>query len=239
MLFVLALLVLTLSILILGVLSLVFNLSPGVPFLGGFVAALIALPSAALQRNVQVRVNRVLYGSHYDFSTVTAGFSSRLAVTLDRNALFELLTRDLSTQMGIQQSALFLADGENLVLQPAQGETLLMPLEDVVSRFLLDACTPVRSQYLWRAVPESSQKPWREYDWGELFVPMVFEGQLHGILILGERVSADVYSDTDVQIIATTDTGIASARAAFISASCSRSFPMTRLWFRYSRMVCQ
>jgi signal transduction histidine kinase len=202
-LFVLALLVLTLSILILGVLALVFNLPPGVPFLGGFVAALIALPSAALQRNVQVRVNRVLYGSHYDFSTVTAGFSSRLAVTLDRKALFELLTRDLSIQMGIQRAALFLDDGEDLALQPAKGETVLIPVDDIVSRFLLDARNPVRSQYLWRAVPESSQKPWREYDWGELFVPMVFEGQLHGILILGERVSAEVYSETDIQIIAT------------------------------------
>ena len=202
-LFVLAMLVLTVSILILGVLTLVFELSPNVPFLGGIVAALIALPSAALQRNVQVRVNRVLYGSHYDFSTVTAGFSSRLAVTLDRNALFELLARDLSTQMGIQQSVLFLAEGENLALQPVQGKTVLIPLDDVASQFLLGARTPVRSQYLWRAVPESSQNPWQAYDWGELFVPMVFEGQLHGILILGERVSADVYSDTDIQIIAT------------------------------------
>ena len=202
-LFVLAMLVLIVSILILGVLALVFELSPNVPFFGGIVAALIALPSAALQRNVQVRVNRVLYGSHYDFSTVTAGFSSRLAVTLDRNALFELLARDLSTQMGIQQSVLFLAEGENLALQPVQGKTVLIPLDDVVSQFLLDVRTPVRSQYLWRAVPESSQNPWQAYDWGELFVPMVFEGQLHGILILGERVSADVYSDTDVQIIAT------------------------------------
>jgi len=202
-LFVLALLVLILSILILGMLSLVFSLPPGVPFLGGLVAVLIVLPSATLQRNVQVRVNRVLYGNHYDFSTVTAGFSSRLAVTLDRNTLNELLTRDLTSQMGIQQAALFLADGENLALQPTQGHPVMIPMEDAVSRFLLDVRTPVRSQYLWRAVPESSQKPWQAYDWGELFVPMVFEGQLHGILILGERVSADVYSDTDVQIIAT------------------------------------
>jgi signal transduction histidine kinase len=202
-LFVFSLLVLIVSILILGVLSLVFTLSPGVLFLGVVVAVLIALPSAALQRNVQVRVNRVLYGRHYDFSTVTAEFSSRLAVTLDRNALFELLTRDLSTQMGIQQAALFLADGDSLAQQPAQDETVLIPVEDIVSQFLLDARTPMRSQYLWRAVLESSQKLWREYDWGELFVPMVFEGQLHGILILGERVSADVYSDMDVRIIAT------------------------------------
>ncbi len=202
-LFVLALLVLTLSILILGVLALVFELSPDLTFFGGIVAVLIALPSAALQQNMQIRVNRVLYGSHYDFSTVTASFSSRLAVTLDRTTLFELLTRDLSAQMGIQRSALFLADGENLALHPVGVETAMVSLNDDFCRFLLDARVPVRNQYLWRVVSESSWQSWQEYDWGELFVPIIFEGQLHGILILGERVSADVYSNTDIQIIAT------------------------------------
>ena len=202
-LFVLVLLVFVASISILGIVALVFALPPELPFYGGIVAALIALPSAALQRNVQKRVNRVLYGSHYDFSTITGGFSSRLAITLDRDTLFELLIKDLSTQMGIRQSVLFLAEGDNLSLQPANAETFLIPMEDNINRFLLDACTPIRSQYLWMAIPASSRKTWQEYDWGELFVPMVFEGQLHGILILGERVSADVYSDKDVQIIAT------------------------------------
>jgi signal transduction histidine kinase len=202
-LFVLALLVLMVSFLILGVLTLVLELSPDLPFWGSVVAALIALPSAALQRKVQVQVNRVLYGSHYDFSTVTAGFSSRLAVTLDRNTLFELLTGDLSTQMGIKRSALFLADGENLALQSADAETSLISLNDDVCRFLLDVRNPVRTQSLLNTIPERCRKSWEDYDWGELFAPIVFEGQLQGILILGERASADVYSDTDIQIIAT------------------------------------
>jgi signal transduction histidine kinase len=34
-------------------------------------------------------------------------------------------------------------------------------------------------------------------------VPLVFEGRLHGILVLGTRSGGDVYSDQDIQIIAT------------------------------------
>jgi signal transduction histidine kinase len=201
-LFVLVLLIFIAAILILGVIALLLDLPPSLPFIGGIVVALIALPSTRLQRSVQVRVNRVLYGSHYDFSTVTTNFSSHLAFTSDRNTLFELLTRDLSAQMGIKQSALYLADGNHLVQQPADVETDSIPLTNSVCEFLLNARNPVRSQYLWGAVSEMSQQSWQKYAWGELFVPMVFEEKLQGVLILGDRITADLYSETDIQIIA-------------------------------------
>jgi signal transduction histidine kinase len=56
---------------------------------------------------------------------------------------------------------------------------------------------------LWHSRSEQSQQRWQSYQWGELFVPMVFEGKLQGILILGKRSTADLYSESDVQIIAT------------------------------------
>jgi len=104
--------------------------------------------------------------------------------------------------MRIQKSALYLADGKSLVLQPIEVETDAIPLEDTVCQFLLDARNPVRSQYLWHSISEVSRQRWQKYEWGELFVPMVFEGNLQGILILGARVTTDLYSETDIQIIA-------------------------------------
>jgi len=80
-LFVMVLLIFIASILILGIIALFVDLPPSLPFIGGIVVALLALPSAGFQRKVQIRVNRVLYGNHYDFSTVTTNFSSRLAIT--------------------------------------------------------------------------------------------------------------------------------------------------------------
>ena len=202
-LFVMVLLIFIASSLILGVIALFLDLPPSLPFIGGIVVALIALPSAGLQRNVQMRVNRVLYGNHYDFSTVTTNFSSRLAITSDRNTLFELLTRDLSNQMRIRKSVLYLTDGKNLVLQPKEIETDSIPLEDTVCKFLLNARNPIRGHYLWRSLSELSRQRWQKYEWGELFVPMVFEGKLQGVLILGERITTDLYSESDIQIIAT------------------------------------
>jgi signal transduction histidine kinase len=104
--------------------------------------------------------------------------------------------------MGIQQSALYLADGKNLVLQPADVHMDSIPLEDAVCQFLLTARNPVRGETIHKLISSNTRPRWQKHAWGKLFVPMVFEGKLQGILILGERTTADLYSETDSQIIA-------------------------------------
>ena len=85
--------------------------------LGGATAATVALITPGVRRGVQRRVDLVLYGCHYDYSTVTSAFSGRLAQAVDRETLIRLLTQDLSQQMGIRQAALLLAEEGSLVLQ--------------------------------------------------------------------------------------------------------------------------
>ncbi|MGD2157731.1 MAG: ATP-binding protein [Anaerolineales bacterium] len=201
-LFVLVLLVMIISILIFGLLALVLDLPRELPLLGGLVAAIVALPSAAIQTKIQEGVNRVLYGSHYDFSTVASSLSSQLAQTLDRTRLIKLMTQSLSMQMGVQQSALFLIEGEELALQLSDGERLSVSPDDKLCQFLLEAKMPVQGQRLWSLTSDDSKKRWNQYLWGELFVPLIFENQLSGILILGFRAAGDLYSDRDIQIIA-------------------------------------
>jgi two-component system, NarL family, sensor histidine kinase ComP len=119
--FTLILLILIASILLFGVFVFMFNLPAQLPIYGGIVAALIALPITSLSRVVQQQVDRVLYGSHYDFTTVTANLSHQLAQTLDHNRLNELLTQRLPQQMGIQKAALYLIEENQLsTISPSQ-----------------------------------------------------------------------------------------------------------------------
>ncbi len=201
--FVLAMLVLLSSTLIFSAFAFVFNLPSELPLLGGAIATLIALPSATIQKRVQAQINRVLYGSHYDFSTVTASLSSRLAQTLDQPKLIELLTGDLAKQMGIRRTTLFLADGNKLVLQPAGDSEFAIDANDEMCKNLLEARIPVRAEHLWKLLTEKTVQRWQRLEWGVLFVPIIFQSSLHGILILGPRAASDVYSEQDVQIIAT------------------------------------
>lgn len=201
--FVLILLLFTTSILLLGLIALALDFSPSLSLAGGLLVSLVALPAAGLHRAVQTRVNRVLYGYHYDFPSVTASFSSRLARALERDELTSLLVGDLARQMAIEQASLFLADGDVLVQQRPGDERGAISLSDGLCQVLQDGRVPIRAARLWGLLSTATQARWERFDWAQLFVPIVFEGRLEGLLVLGRRAAGDVYSDQDMHIIAT------------------------------------
>ena len=202
--FVMILLVLLFSFSVLGAAALIFRLPSQVPVFGALMAVVVTLPSAAIQGKVNEQVNRVLYGAHYDHTIITSNISGQLARALDLDTLVNLLTNSLAQQMGIKQSALLLLDGEDLKLQPWDGDiAVTICLDDELCLTLLDAQAPVRAQHLWGLLSTDAQQRWQEFIWGQLFAPIIFEGRLYGILTLGDRVAGEVYSEQDVKIIAT------------------------------------
>jgi signal transduction histidine kinase len=134
---------------------------------------------------------------------VTSSLSNRLAQTLDRDTLTDLLSQSLTQQMGIQRAALYLTEGEALNLQRDGDAPASISTEDELCKVLLESGIPVRSSHLWGLLSIPTNKRWNTLAWGELFVPMIFEGRMHGLLVLGTRSTSDVYSDQDIQIIAT------------------------------------
>lgn len=201
--FVLATVLLLTSTLILGIFAAVLHLPAQLPLVGGVFATLVALPSATIHQRVQEQTNRVLYGSHYDFSTVTGTLSSYLARTLDRQKLFQLLTQSLALQMGIQRTALFLNEGGKLVLQGTEEPPFTAELREEMCQFLKEAHLPVPAPHLWRLLPPKTVQAWEPFAWGQLFVPLIFENTFHGLLILGTRTASEVYSTQDLHIITT------------------------------------
>ena len=201
--FTLILLILIASILVFSVIVVVFNLSPLIPIYGGLVTALIALPITALSKVVQKQVDRVLYGSHYDFITVTSSLSNQLAQALDRNRLIELLVQSLPQQMGIQRASLFIRDGNRLERGGDLGSQKACFLDDAVCKELLKHHVPVRAAHLWSQLLPVAKENWAEFDWGQVYVPLILKGDLQGILILGQHISGNIYSDQDLHIIAT------------------------------------
>ena len=191
------------STLFLGVFASVFNLPMELPLLGGAFATLVALPSASIQRRVQEQTNRVLYGSHYDFSTVTSSLSSHLARTLDRQKLIQLLTQSLAVQMGIQQTALFLKEGGKMVVQARDEALFTVEMRDEMCQFLREARVPVPAAHLWRLLAPPTVQRWQPFTWGQLFVPLIFQNTFHGLLILGARTASEVYSAQDIHIVTT------------------------------------
>lgn len=202
-LFVMALSIQIAFFLIFSLIALALDLPAELPLLGGIVAAIITLPITRVQTLIQRWVNRVLYGSHYDFSSVTSSLSSQLARTLDRDSLIRLLCKGLSRQMGITRTALLLLDGDRLVLQGVPEDQFAVRREDDLCVVLRDAGGPMWADQLWTLDSAPIQSHWARFSWGQLFVPLVFEHHLQGVLILGSRVAGDVYSNQDIEIVAT------------------------------------
>jgi signal transduction histidine kinase len=75
-------------------------------------------------------------------------------------------------------------------------------MNDEMCTFLLKSQMSVRAQYLWGLLKSQTQTRWQGFLWGHVFAPIILEKQLRGVLILGDRVAGEVYSDMDVKIIA-------------------------------------
>jgi len=217
--FVLGLSVLITSYVVLMIFAAVMKLPTSVPAIGGIVAVAAAFISFSMRDKVNHWVSRTLYGAYYDHASIAGSISNQLAHAPDRNTLVTLLTQDLAMQMGIKQTALFLSDGEMLKQQRGE-QPYSVSLDDGLCQTLLDAREPMRAQTLWQECLQTARDSWKQFEWGEIFVPIIYENSLHGILILGERVAGDIYSAQDMHIIATVahQSALASANIQFIEA---------------------
>ena len=100
------------SLIILSLVSIPFNLPSQVAIAGSILCVLVTLPSATFQKRIQMQVDRVLYGSYYDYTSVTSSLSNRLAQTIDRPTFIKLLLHDLPAEMKVEKSALLLLEGD-------------------------------------------------------------------------------------------------------------------------------
>jgi two-component system sensor histidine kinase ComP len=191
------------SLIILGLVSIPFNLPSQVAIAGSILCVLVTLPSATFQKKIQMQVDRVLYGSYYDYTSVTSGLSNRLAQTIDRPTFVRLLSYDLPAQMKVEKSALLLLNGDKLELQGADDHAFSTSLDDEVSRLLSVNKKPAHAQNIWNSVSPESVERWKQFQWVQLFVPIYFHDTLYGILLLGDRAVGDIYSNQDLQIVGT------------------------------------
>lgn len=165
------------------------------PLLGGGMALVVALPTASLRDRYQVFVNRVMYGEHYDYLSITSAFSKQLAKTMEREKLVNLLVEALPRQMGIQTATLLLAEENRLTAQGTEAH-LSFSFDSMFFQTLQAHPIPALAQDLPIPIPE-------ELAWGQLFSPLTFENQLVGLLVLGPRLKGDFYHAQDLQIITT------------------------------------
>ena len=191
------------SLIILSLVSILFNLPSQVAIAGSILCVLVTLPSTTFQKRIQMQVDRILYGSYYDYTSVTSSLSNRLAQTIDRPTFIKLLLHDLPAEMKVEKSALLLLEGNKLELQDTYDHAFSITHDDELSKMLSADQRPVRAQNVWNIVSSDTNDRWIQFHWAQLFVPIFYRNTLYGILILGDRTVGDIYSNQDLQIVGT------------------------------------
>ena len=74
---------------------------------------------------------------------------------------------------------------------------------DEIYKLMLRAEGPVRAQNIWNSVSSDTIGQWNLFSWAQLFVPIFHQETLYGVLLLGDRVTGNIYSNQDLQIIGT------------------------------------
>jgi signal transduction histidine kinase len=202
-LFLLVLFILCASFTLLSLTSKLLHLPAQMAVAGSILCVLVALPSATLQKKIQVQVDRMLYGSYYDYTTVTFDLSNRLAQTVDRSTFISLLTNELPGKMKIKKSAILLLAGSRLEIQGHDDQTFSVPLGDELCEKLTSFHEPVLAQNLWNITSSQTLEQWKLFFWAQLIVPILHQDTLYGVLILGDRISGEMYSNQDLQILGT------------------------------------
>jgi signal transduction histidine kinase len=176
------------------------------PYSGALVALLTVLPMALAQRRIQVFVNRIFYGSWYDYSSIISAFSRDLARILDMATLVHLLVQRLTDAMKVKRTAFLSLEGQHLVVKGSVGlegaeRSFVIHAEGRLASCLKESIDPLEAQLLRSKLGAESQE--NVPDWSRLWVPIILGRELRGVLILGDRLADDVYSQEDVQILGT------------------------------------
>jgi signal transduction histidine kinase len=170
-----------------GLSLVVFHESPLLyPIVGALVTAGLAAVFAPLRERVQRWVEYLFYGGWYDYRQVIAQVSADLSRAMTRQDLADCLVDAAMVRLRLRGAALYLRGAEGDLVQE---RCLGLPIKMATTR-------PVEQLALEPAVQK----------WGDGVawqVPLVHEGRLLGLLLLGEKREDDFFEPADVEILRT------------------------------------
>lgn len=212
------------------------------------VAILTALVAQPFRDKAQSIIDRFFFREKYDSSLMLQRLSSRTALVLDLDQVTNMILKDLTETLHIQNAAFFLRRGKGagfylsaqVGLQPytkirmSENHPIALWLANhktVLNKNELDVLPYFKS--LWRKEREDLEKLN-----GELFIPLLVKTELVGIFVIGPKRSEQGYSMDD-QLTLTTlanQTAVAIENARLYKIEQDRRAELTML-FNMSRKL--
>jgi signal transduction histidine kinase len=183
------------------------------PLLGALITLIMAALFAPLKERIQALVDRAFYGGWYDYRSVIGQLSRSLSQMLDASQLVRLLVEQVSATMRLKGAALLLSNEEgDLVVRGSVGfddQITATPVKNngALARTLREMTGPAELPQLHRALAGSElsdeERALLGCDEVQLWLPLVFKGNLRGLILLGAKSTEDFFDAEDRRILGT------------------------------------
>ena len=190
-----------------------FNFSDSIYFPICFFL-LIAFVFGPLKSKIQVVIDGIFYKGKYDYQKTIKRVSQLIVSVLDYEEIGKLLMDTVVDTMKVHNCALFLRDtsGSSFINFSTRGEpidqgrSILINNHTCVIKFMKNQRRPVIRKNLKQKIslPEMPDVL-KDMDGlgAEIVLPMIFEENLNGFIVLGEKLSGDLFTSEDMDLLET------------------------------------
>jgi signal transduction histidine kinase len=175
-----------------------------------------------LRIRIERFVYRMLYGGWYDYQSFISRLTEGLGEALDMDEIPDLLLREIVDTMRLKAAALLVVDrhrDNTLCLQAQRGFALPagQRLGRDLASLLANTTGPTEQMILQERAPQGSSARAELAAWAQVgarvWVPLVQQGEIEGVLVLGAKQADEFLTRTDWDILDTLRRHAASAIA--------------------------
>lgn len=217
------------------------------PLVWGLITLLIGLVFGPLRDRLQAIADRLFYRGWYDYRSLMGEMSRAFSRIVDTDELTLLLVRRLAEILHVRGAALLLpTDGESLVVTEAIGDLSdvprrsELPCNGTLVPELLHVNHPLETSELCARLVVATltveERNWLSQAAIKLWVPLIQQRQLQGILLLGVRAWNESFDAEDRRILGSLawQAGITVANVRMVEALRRRAHEVRQL---YSQLV--
>ncbi len=179
-----------------------------------FFFLLIAFVFGPLKSKIQLLVDRVFYKGKYDYQRTIKNVSQMIVSVLDHDEIANHLMDAVGGAMLVENCALFLRDesSSGFVKHTTRGKHNdkdhydSMSQESPLIKFMIDTKRLVIRKHLREGTTEHEiNDVLSDMDVlnAEISLPMIFKENLNGFIVIGKKLSGDIFTREDLDLIET------------------------------------
>jgi signal transduction histidine kinase len=166
-----------------------------------------------IKSQTEKAVERILFKGRYDYRETLGKFSKAMVSILDLQSLSKKIIETITQTMGVEKASLFLVNEEKGGYSLFESKNIKMtastfqlPKDDPLSHYLQKIGEIIIREELAKGanIPELNEviKKMSLLE-AEVSIPLIWKGQLIGMVNLSHKLNKDIYSHEDIELLST------------------------------------